>query len=242
VNAMISKKTGLVIGAGASKAYGLPVGIELRKEIFNMRANSDYLSSILGISWYRSEKFIQFIDSFYNSGIKSIDKYLKFHPEYEKEGKACITYLIKKHELVAINELSKNDWLLELYDKLIDGISSINESNEIKRNHLYIVTFNYDRLIEFFLIRSYLNSFSNDKKVKVEFLKYSFSDFEGYFGFSIDHIYGMIGNLDLNPMTEDDEKLIEKTFHEIKLIGDRSSNIEQIKEKLGMCQRIIVWN
>jgi hypothetical protein len=235
---MIEEMTGFIVGAGASKAYGLPTGLELRQEIFNMKPNSEYLTGILDNNWYKKEKFEQFIDSFKNSGLKSIDRFLDFHPEYEKEGKACIAFLIKQHELSAIKELAKEEWLLKLYDKLTEGIRGIFSAREIQNNRVYITTFNYDRIIEYFLIKSYIHSFSNDNDVSIKFSKIGYSEFQKYYGFYIDHIYGMIGDLSINPIDLEDGSLVDKSYDKINIIGERAINIVLVKERLRLCKRI----
>ena len=234
---MIEKKTAFIIGAGASKAYSLPTGEDLRQEIFNMRVNYGIFANPVFSSWYQKDKYLNFIDTFKQSGLKSIDTFLKVHPEFENEGKACISYLIKTHEMDDYEKLyNKNDWLFLLYNKLVERFGD--PENHYNKNNVYFITFNYDRFLEYYLINSFYNTFNNNQGIQKKFEKNGFTNIEEYLGCNIDHVYGKIGDLKTNPINQNNIENIPLYMNEIKIIGDRSPNINRIKERLSLYERI----
>lgn len=230
-------KTAFIIGAGASKAYSLPTGEDLRQEIFNMRVNYGIFENQIFSSWYNREKYISFIDTFKLSGQKSIDTFLKTHPEFENEGKACIAYIIKTHEQDDyINLYKKNDWLFYLYNKLVDGI--MNPDEQFVSNNFYFITFNYDRLLEYYLITSLYHSYKSNKQICSIYDKNGLSNIYEYYKFDIDHVYGKIGDLNTNPIDQNNVENIPKYMNELKIVGDRAPHIDKIKNKLEKMERI----
>jgi hypothetical protein len=68
---MINEKTVLVLGAGASKPYGLPLGTELRDSV--IRAENDFglYQKVLGIE-FTKDQYTEFTNTLAHSGFSSV--------------------------------------------------------------------------------------------------------------------------------------------------------------------------
>jgi hypothetical protein len=234
---MIKNKTGFIIGAGASKSYEMPTGRELRDRIISQKANAGYFQG-LKINGYDKTKFESFCFSFEKSNVFSIDKYLNLHPEFMLEGKLTIAFTIKQAEIHSYEILTKLDWLQYLYNSLIDDIPSNDEYDKINQNKVYFCTFNYDRLLEYFIASSFFYSFNQNKNVQQLFTDNQFENISKNFSFKIDHVYGMIGNIFVNRIDDDQEGNVVSYFNDIQLIKEREKDISHILERLELCERI----
>lgn len=234
---MIKKRTGFVIGAGASKSYNLPTGLELREQIIRSNTNSDYFKG-LNIPGYSADRFRQFTVRFENSGIHSIDKFLNLNPNFSNEGKFIISYLLKQQEHNNYKQLNQNNWIQYLFNKMIESISNYDSAYKINHNQIYFATFNYDRLLEYGLSNSYLNSFHNNQLINNLYTKSKFQGLLDEFHFSIDHVYGQIGTLKSNEININDDRLITNYYNDIHLINEREKDVSHIIESLDECERI----
>jgi len=93
---MINTNTVLVLGAGASQPYGLPLGIGLRAGICAWESGvgdpaARSLWSKCGIS---PAELQAFAGAFRLSSVSSIDAYLARHPDFQEIGKLCIAWVI----------------------------------------------------------------------------------------------------------------------------------------------------
>lgn len=144
---MFDRETVLVLGAGASMPYDFPSG----RGLLNLAVAQDsqdiqrYLE--MGIDGAHVRQFVRALK---HSGRQSIDAFLEgTRGEYDNIGKAMITALISEREdRNALFHRGKNEsWYAYLFDELTSrGVERFGE------NRLRIVTFNYDRSLEFFLV------------------------------------------------------------------------------------------
>jgi hypothetical protein len=188
---MIAKKTVLVLGAGASYAYGFPLGSELRDEIINSKYSVDTAREYdLDIRQIRDiESVLPYVP------VYSIDAFLERRREFIDIGKKLIAIhllqkeittglfdgIVKKRILSRINNDCNpiEDWYQYLFNLL--G----NNPEQFKNNQLVVVTFNYDRSLEHYLFESVKNSFNLDDRGCQQSLQ----------SIKFIHVYGSLGKL-----------------------------------------------
>lgn len=170
---MIEKRTVFILGAGASKPYGLPTANELRRDIIqNFRKRyGDHLIAQRETEKERvrrgypmtheAEEFRQVFDG--PNDMESIDLFLSRQPRFREIGKLAILLSILCHERE--NRFAKakepnHDWYSLLYDRMTREAVSKDGYREFGRNKVAFITFNYDRSLEHFLFRS-LHSFED---------------------------------------------------------------------------------
>jgi len=155
---MIETPTCLVLGAGASAPYGFPVGADLRNEIIGSVATpNNRVWNELTKSGYRREELSEFVAALNSSMLTSVDAFLAHRSEYSRVGKACLaaTLLIKEnHGWLTQPPGSDDHWYQHLWQRL-----QLGGSKTFGDNRLSVVTFNYDRSLEWFLTLAYANSF-----------------------------------------------------------------------------------
>ncbi|BDZ68582.1 hypothetical protein [Methanobacterium ferruginis] len=164
---MIETRTVLILGAGASAPYGYPLGNTLKSKI----ANSLHYMIQKEYGWIQDsdipkELIKQFIDSLNQTRRPSIDSFLaKQKEEFTEIGKIAIAHQIAQCEkrgiiysdsMKANKELDEtDDWYGYLVEILYES-----EIDKIGKN-LSIVTYNYDRSLEYFLLKTLLNDFGD---------------------------------------------------------------------------------
>jgi len=171
---MITEPTVFVLGAGASRPYRYPTGAELRDEILkNFRGEfsvgfSDQNAFI--DKWevpvdVAQEEAAKFVKRFDKSNM-SIDIFLTRHQGnvwISRMGKLTIILRIlaaeRSHEKNGAED-EQRAWYKFLLEKLLDGLND--KDDFIKRfsnNRVTIVTFNYDRSLDYVLFDSVFNGF-----------------------------------------------------------------------------------
>jgi hypothetical protein len=149
---VIRVPTTLVLGAGASAPYGPPVGAALRRMILAECGNGNSfwmeVFKALGISL---SDVAEFRDAFRRSTVPSIDAFLEHRPEFMTIGKTAIALglIPYEHEDRIFDAATETGaWYSYLFDALRTS------PDRFRGNHLSIVTFNYDRSIEYFLFNA----------------------------------------------------------------------------------------
>lgn len=179
---MIEKPTVLILGAGASKPYGLPLGSELRQKIIN-RLNLDgdirYVLLNVGIG---EDQIDAFRVAFELSWAPSIDSFLARRAEFADIGKVAIATIVKSCEwgffpLVPLNDPTDH-WLQYLWPKL-DA-----PWHEFPNNRLRIITFNYDLSLDEFLVKAMRHTYGKSEQECREMLLDVVP---------IHHVYGSVG-------------------------------------------------
>lgn len=248
------KKTVFILGAGASKTYGFPLGNELRRSIVKNYGN--VIPSLARLT--QNNQFAQnsyaFRDHFEKSGDTSIDLFLsKFNAQHSEVGIAAVLYhifmsetqsqfldrLYFQHKDSMKSELL-DDWMWYLYDRLTRNYNLSKTYDEINFSEISFINFNYDRSLEHFFYERLLNGFNYDE--------IGGSAKEILSTFIIEHIYGKVASL---PWQEDslskleyggfnvDRVNIELFINNIKLIGDRiAADKEKIKKQLSEAENI----
>lgn len=145
---MIDMPTVLILGAGASKPYGYPVGTEL-KELIIRNLESKYIKF-----HYTPNQISNFKDKLMNSRLYTIDKFLEgYGEEFGAIGKLAIAHEIISNESIDVYSCkAAEDW----YGYLCNSLHT-STFEEFFENKLDIITFNYDRSLEEYLFKALEN-------------------------------------------------------------------------------------
>ena len=180
---MIKRKTVLVLGAGASKPYGLPTGLELRGLIRAMRdiQADDMRTPIFeacGVRWADVGTIAQ---NFRDSGVMSIDAYLEKHAELVEAGKVMMAReLCRLENPKEVVGQANDHWYEYLWHHMHPGLT---DPHEVSRNQIRILTFNYDRSLEFFLYTAIKSTFRISDEAALAAMQ----------RLPIEHVYGQVG-------------------------------------------------
>lgn len=179
---MITKPTVLILGAGASMPYGFYSGAGLVEEICRKLRGGGSEWKIINDYFidYLNDEVIDFANKLSLSGRQSIDVFLMNHPEYEKIGKVAIAAVLincENHNNLFGGDKSK--WYQFLFNNLGTDFETFGE------NKLAIITYNYDRSLEFYLKTVLENSYGKSEKECIDQLK----------KIPIIHMHGNLGNL-----------------------------------------------
>lgn len=238
---MITEKTVLILGAGASIPYGFPSGQELRHRIFNINPqdvsaeNQKTVTQLLKLG-HKKHDIEEFVSDFKYSGKYSVDAFLEHRQDFMTIGKDLIALMLMPHEEIGnlfSDSPKKDNW----YEYLFNKISS--DFERFEKNKLSILTYNYDRSLEFYLLVAIQKSYKKSHGVAVEKLKY----------IPIIHLHGNLGALpglsnensrDYVPSTELDN--IRKAANGIKIIHEgiaENPEFKRANELLAGAKRII---
>jgi len=243
---MITEKTVFILGAGASKPYGFPTALELRKDIITTFFHG-YIRKVL---LYKSsdesrdkikQEMSELINQFNLSSIKSIDLFLSRNKKFYGLGKEIIAFLIAEYEIKSkFREFVDNpsqDWYFEMFDLLTIEINDPeNLVNFINRNNVSFITFNYDRSLEHFLYTSFYNSFATKRnELKDVMQKFKFI-----------HLYGKLAPLPWESISPGyrygDERYFEyfdEFVKNIRIIFDeRQDGMDDAKNEISSATKI----
>ena len=151
---MITKPTTFVVGAGASKDYGLPTSVELRQEAQRLNPQHPAYQLILTAKLCTPEQLNKILDDLCNQGTSSIDEFLFARQDDEvtmRVGRALIALLLADHlpRVSSPDALGAwpPDWLGYIIGKMHSGAP--NCETFVKGNaEVRFVTFNFDSIIE----------------------------------------------------------------------------------------------
>lgn len=234
---MIKEETVFILGAGASRPYGYPVGSELRKKIC-IKLKADFLDNEID----KNEVYItEFMNAFARSNVYSIDKFLANNPRYEYIGKKAIVYYILESEVNSnlpyqLNN-SKFDWFSELYNIMTNEMLGADSYNQFLNNKVSFITFNYDRMLEEFLFDSLRSNYKH-----IHFNKIS----EIIRKISILHVYGKIDKLRWEGSTEStlyknvdykNSEVLDNYIENIKVIYDERNEDTVFKKAKNILEK-----
>ncbi len=200
----MKSNTVLILGAGASVDYGFPTGLELSEKIAITGNHSGFLKDFLMLCPTHSRHIYQrgfdLIDrNFFRSRSLSIDSWLakEENSECVDAAKLLIARVISIREksdfstsqngflrLQHSKENPKPDW----YQRLFNALSTPNKFEDFPSSNdkLTIVTFNYDRSLEFYFLEAMQGMYPEHSKddcwEKLNLL-------------NIKHVYGSVGDL-----------------------------------------------
>jgi len=156
---MITKRTVLILGAGASRHLGYPLGKDLIaqvcaqvqedcRHVFSFPGRPGYPRHLEplypGITIGDARGFAQLL----GRGVySSIDEFLERNPDCIGVGKLFIVRCLKQYEdIERLFPAKRSGWYHYLASRLLTG-----DPNDIPKSPLTIVSFNYDRSLEAYL-------------------------------------------------------------------------------------------
>jgi virulence-associated protein VapD len=239
---MITKRTVLVLGAGASMPYGFPSGETLIEEIKNelnaytnknsisslyVNASTNNLAGVLLRSGFNGSQINHFVESLKDSSQYSIDSFLEHRVEFIEIGKMSIAYLISQHEQKSLEFLNSNidiqnqkNWYKYLWNIMKTSFESMHS------NLLTIITFNYDRSFEYFLYIAIKGLYGKEHEACKDLIK----------KFPILHVHGCLGdifskaNLHTNyGVVLNDATQLKEVSASIKIVHDKIDEAEMFK-------------
>lgn len=146
----VVEKTVLILGAGASKPYGFPLGSELRDAICGMTTAEDMgLFADLDFHYRELDEFVLTLRT---SGYSSVDWFLEVRPEFATIGKAAIARCLIPFEeggRLFPPKAPKEHW----YELLLNQLDGFLPLGEMGDRGVSILTFNYDRSLEHYLFK-----------------------------------------------------------------------------------------
>jgi len=146
---MVRRQTVLVLGAGASVSVGYPIGAVLRTRLIDLTGNAYRdLLEVSGLSQHAGE-ITRFVEEFETSQLNSIDAFLARRAEYSDIGKKAVAALLLSCERRdhLFRSVSDDHW----YKYLLNAFAA-DTWEAIDFSRLTIVTFNYDRSLEHYLL------------------------------------------------------------------------------------------
>ena len=253
---MIETPTTLILGAGASYPYGFPLGRKLVEDILELfpqsnhsndriRSANSHFDIMLGNLDIDISLMNRFSRNLRDSKIDSIDSFLeiKENSNFLEIGKMSILYALHRYE--KSEELLRIDnWYRVLWNSL-----KTKSIEYFKLNKLSVITYNYDRSLEYYLLSCIKNTYDLDEKDACDLL---------FNTINIIHIHGKIGvfnienqtlNLNINMFkTQDygseikDKDKFKFLSKNIKIIHDENINeseeLKQANEILATTTRI----
>lgn len=230
---MATTRTTLVLGAGASCPYGFPTASELR-ELILLRNRFKIDQAIrrmhaLGELADVADAFIQacyeasyiqsFRDQFFLSQTASIDNFVQNRPEFDT---------IARHTLSAIfshcerRDLLDGDWY-QLFRRVL-----LANGPDFDPERYSIITFNYDRSLEYFLWRAIQHTFGLQEGVAYQHLQ----------RLSIHHVYGSLGDLrdaskgEVVPFADTHYLRIDAAAKSLRLVPPRANTDSKLIDEI----------
>jgi hypothetical protein len=238
---MITTPTVLVLGAGASYPYGFPTAKGLKEliceQFSSVRAAASQLLSCLNPegSKYTPDEFFKFREAFLKSGQPSVDAFLERRPEFLGVGKLAIAFCLmpfeREENLYHPDPQRGGDWYEYLSVKLNSSFEKFGE------NKLSIITFNYDRLLEHYLLNSLINLHGKTRDECAKALAQ----------IPIVHVYGQLGerrypqqgSLIYRPDQREHPRYVETAAAGIRLYHEEAEAAStSARELLGRAKRI----
>lgn len=218
---MIEKQVVLILGAGASKPYGFPLGQELLQQILTLGPGNKSYTRIVQ-SGFSEQELKSFQEDLRASGRSSIDAFLETNVNYVRIGKAAIAVLIAHSEKTGSLYSADNagNWYQYLFELIVSDSGINHQSN----SRLSIVTYNYDRSIEVFL---------HNALKRLSFPELTFSPNGVYGGIRILHVHGLLDELQFDPNSSGRGYGSIKSQEELERVIDKISIIHEYEKDKG---------
>jgi hypothetical protein len=197
---MAKMRTVLVLGAGASAPYGFPSGVTLKDKICQKLGDQSDMLMRLHVE---PTEFAQVCKALIRAGRMSVDAFLAAQPQRAvQNGKLAIALALLPCEKTStlferwprmrlgqtkgdIIGTAGGHWYELLFNLLTDG----RQFEDIDLTNLSVVTFNYDRSLEYYLLTVLQNAYGRPLAQAAEKLS----------EMQIVHVHGSLGRLPLPP-------------------------------------------
>jgi hypothetical protein len=138
---VITKRTTLILGAGASQPYRFPLGTELRDRLLEQSTNTLSVLDAAAVPRHEWEAVRKLLRA---SQFDSVDDFLEKYPEHSKLTKLIAAYWINHAESfdTLLNQGNQDHWYKALLLRVLD------DDPALGGGALSIVTFNYDLSLE----------------------------------------------------------------------------------------------
>ncbi len=196
---MIKEKTLFILGAGASLPYKFPLGSDLKKFICSDKFGSSFIACLKKEKHELMNTNKQQVE--YNINVlrkklklvpkkTTIDYFLSNHPDQRYQGIQAILFSILYYERNSRfnydSDENEGDWYSHLIDNMMKDLGEKNPIDNIGKNNIEFITFNYDRSLEYYLFNGLNSSF---EQATYENIKEQLNKIK------IDHVYGKLGEL-----------------------------------------------
>ena len=176
---MITKQTVLILGAGASVPYGFPTGRSLLLQITDELAPGRATGLRQTLHPFSHEHTSEFIAELLASNQPSVDAFIENRPSFTDIGKTAIAIkLIDCENQHTLTRAANLQWYEHLWNQL--GT----RRQEFLNSKLSVITFNYDRSLEYSLFNSLRSAFG----LSVDEASQDLRD-----TIPIIHVYGQLG-------------------------------------------------
>ena len=224
---MIENETVLVLGAGASAPFKFPSGQGLKDDICRQSVDvNTNLTTLTNLGFDRNN-IEEFRVALMKSGRPSVDSFLEYRKDFVPIGKAAIASTLLKFEKTV--ELfdgwikrrahpfdKEGNW----YDYLFGILSDGTPFDEVDKNKLSIITFNYDRSFEHYLFTALKNSYKKSDEECAEKLS----------KIPIIHVHGNLGDLEWQTSTTGAPPVPYDSNAKLVHIQSAAQNIKIISE------------
>lgn len=226
---MLRKNTCLLLGAGASKHLSFPLGDELRKKmLLELLGQKGKEHDKLSEDFRRSgEDLAGFYDKLAYGNWTSPDAFLEHHREFIQTGKYLICRCLLEYEQ-PWGVTQNGGW----YDRLVSSLH-VDDPAKLKDNKLSIVTFNYDRSIDFRLHKYIEHHFGMPAGEALQILTDSIP---------IVHVHGTLG--EYPKWDYGDKSSVWERGQEIKIISEieeGTPEFQRASELLNGADRVVVF-
>jgi hypothetical protein len=147
---MIERPTVLILGAGASLPSGYPLGEGLVKGIVHLTAPNQELYQVLIKHPQLARVIGDFARRLADSDTASIDDFLESNPNFAEIGKLAIAAQLSIWGPGPTAGLPEFAWYRYLWRLLHQGAPTV---EAFRQNRLKVITYNYDRSLERYLMR-----------------------------------------------------------------------------------------
>jgi hypothetical protein len=179
---MSSDRTVFVLGAGASAPYGLPLGNQLFQHVIDDFSTDTAISSdFLNAAPFNQKNIDGFIYALRYSGFTSVDEFLEKRQEFVEIGKAIMAIELLTREKGDPLWAAERNWMRFLYGKM--ATTKLEDFGS--RNPVSFITYNYDRILEYFFHTSLMNGYGKNSEECKEALK----------PVDVIHLHGRLGYL-----------------------------------------------
>ena len=155
---MIEKKIVLVLGAGASRPFGFPLGKELANHVVASLVEPTETDSgklLLDCHPQFSPGYLKnFAINLRDSHRDSVDAFLEHNPDFLRIGRLAIAGTLIPYETP--EALQDGNWYRSLFNAMNAQFEAFGQ------NKLAVITYNYDRSLEFYLCNKLQAAYCKD--------------------------------------------------------------------------------